>query len=796
MLRELRSFVIHTKPVRLFPFLILLFAFAPSNAGQNQELVATAHTIEEPLAPLALCWHKDTDPAVVDAFIRNLPLGIEFSLNPSSAQLSSRWSSTATNGTGLGQGDPTVLTWSIVPDGTNIDGFAGEPSSPSNLVARLGSIYGVSTADTNYLDEPWFHLFAETFDRWSELSGIDYVYEPADDGADFSSFSSANPGVLGVRGDVRIGGHPIDGNSGVLGYNFFPNNSEMVLDTDDTFFNNVSNSSRRLRNVVAHEAGHGLGFRHVESNNASFLMEPFINTSFDGPQLDEVLGVHRHYGDAEEPGDNATGALALGVINPGDSFFLGGDAGDTFVQPADTDFLSIDDDSDADWYSFTASANGPVTVTITPVGPTYNQGPQNGTQAPLDVQAQSDLSVDLIDTDQITVLATANAGALASPEVIFEEPLTAGTYYVRVSGLSSNKIQLYSIQVDIPALPNTPPTAVCQDVQSCDGDVTALEVDNGSSDPDLDPLGFVLEPTGPYAPGVTNVNLIVSDGTEADTCSAQITVNQAPVAACQDIMLPGVQDSSGCFAEVDAGQLDNGSFDPDGDNLNITLVPAGPYFAGENDILFIVADSCGAADTCAAKVIVECAVPVELAAFSVNRSESGAVLQWEVAEATDHAGFHVFQQQLGSTRDKVTNRLLTGSDQYMFVDASAPRGPVDYWLQEISRSGLATWHGPFRLSASPFITPSVVLAPARPNPFAAATLITYNLPEASPVRLEVFDAQGRLVRTLANGVQAAGEHVVRWNGDMEDGGRAAAGLYIVRLGAGNVSRIQKTVYAP
>ncbi|MCQ6458457.1 matrixin family metalloprotease, partial [Vibrio parahaemolyticus] len=89
-----------------------------------------------------------------------------------------------------------------------------------------------------------------------------------------------------VRGDVRIGGHTIDGSSGTLAYNFFPNTSDMVIDTADSFYSVTTDNSLRLRNVIMHEAGHGLGISHVESNNGSFLMEPFINLGFDGPQFD------------------------------------------------------------------------------------------------------------------------------------------------------------------------------------------------------------------------------------------------------------------------------------------------------------------------------------------------------------------------------------------------------------------------------------------------------------------------------------------------------------------------------
>jgi hypothetical protein len=216
-----------------------------------------------------------TSQAYVDTFIDNVAAAGGTGVGGFNT---ARWTTTATNGSGLTQGTVTTLTWSLVPDGTPIPALGGintESSAGSNLVSYLGGIYGVTTNDTNYTDEPWFVHFQSVFSRWSQLTGITYVYSAADDGAAFTN-TTANPGVLGVRGDVRIGGHYIDGNSNVLAYNFFPNHGDMVIDTGDNFFAdstiNNSNNSRRLRNTLAHEAGHGIGLNHVVSSNAAFLM--------------------------------------------------------------------------------------------------------------------------------------------------------------------------------------------------------------------------------------------------------------------------------------------------------------------------------------------------------------------------------------------------------------------------------------------------------------------------------------------------------------------------------------------
>ncbi|HRC85749.1 MAG TPA: matrixin family metalloprotease [Thermoanaerobaculia bacterium] len=342
-------------------------------------------------------------------------------------RFANRWSATATDGGGLLQGDPTTLTWSYIPDGTAIPGQIGEPSSASSLFAWLNGIYGNQNA--------WHQVFVQVFTRWSQLTGIRYVYQPTDDGA--AMFSS--PGVLGVRGDVRIGAHFIDGNSNVLAYNFFPNGGDMVLDANDSFFSNTGTSSLRLRNVAAHEHGHGLGFNHVCPVNATKLMEPFVTLTFDGPQHDDILAGQRGYGDTLDFDLNDTAGSATVL-------------GDPTVGSITVNDVSIDDNADVDYYRFTVTGATSVSATVTPIGFTYLEGPQNndgsctaGTN--FNSLVLNDLGVSLVDTNGTTVLTTANVNPAGTAETATFALPGAGNYYVRVFGGSSDNVQLYRLDL-------------------------------------------------------------------------------------------------------------------------------------------------------------------------------------------------------------------------------------------------------------------------------------------------------------------------------------------------------------
>ena len=85
---------------------------------------------------------------------------------------------------------------------------------------------------------------------------------------------------------------------------------------------------------------------------------------------------------------------------------------------------------------------------------------------------------------------------------------------------------------------------------------------------------------------------------------------------------------------------------------------------------------------------------------------------------------------------------------------------------------------------------------AHPNPFSRATMIRYDLPRPSEVRIDVFDVQGRHVATLLNGSRSAGRQLVKWNGVVESGERARAGVYLCRMSAGTFTAEQRMTLLP
>jgi hypothetical protein len=81
----------------------------------------------------------------------------------------------------------------------------------------------------------------------------------------------------------------------------------------------------------------------------------------------------------------------------------------------------------------------------------------------------------------------------------------------------------------------------------------------------------------------------------------------------------------------------------------------------------------------------------------------------------------------------------------------------------------------------------------RPNPAIAGATIELALPRSARAHVALFDAAGRLVRTLAAGRLDAGVQRLRWDGRDESGAVTPAGVYFVRAAAGDEVVVRRLV---
>ncbi|MDM7915929.1 MAG: FlgD immunoglobulin-like domain containing protein [Candidatus Eisenbacteria bacterium] len=79
------------------------------------------------------------------------------------------------------------------------------------------------------------------------------------------------------------------------------------------------------------------------------------------------------------------------------------------------------------------------------------------------------------------------------------------------------------------------------------------------------------------------------------------------------------------------------------------------------------------------------------------------------------------------------------------------------------------------------------------NPAPLGITLQCHIPEAGPTKLDVFDVQGRRVRTLLDGPMPRGVHSLPWDGRDDGGRQMASGVYLIRLQHDGATRILRFV---
>ncbi len=96
-------------------------------------------------------------------------------------------------------------------------------------------------------------------------------------------------------------------------------------------------------------------------------------------------------------------------------------------------------------------------------------------------------------------------------------------------------------------------------------------------------------------------------------------------------------------------------------------------------------------------------------------------------------------------------------------------------------------------TTSPVLPNRFALLQNYPNPFNPETIITYQLPMNSDVKIVIYDALGQKVRTIISGNQETGSYQAVWDGRDERGEKVGSGVYIYRLEAGSFSAAKKMI---
>ncbi len=139
------------------------------------------------------------------------------------------------------------------------------------------------------------------------------------------------------------------------------------------------------------------------------------------------------------------------------------------------------------------------------------------------------------------------------------------------------------------------------------------------------------------------------------------------------------------------------------------------------------------------------------------------------------------------TQTTVDLSAVTGEVRIRFRFGSDGNTELEGWY--IDDVEVISLENPFSGADELRLTPqTLALHQNRPNPFGsgdATTSISFDLPREGEVRLQVFDAGGRLVRTLVDRALPAGQHRVVWDGRDGAARPVGSGVYFYILAAGH-----------
>jgi len=178
------------------------------------------------------------------------------------------------------------------------------------------------------------------------------------------------------------------------------------------------------------------------------------------------------------------------------------------------------------------------------------------------------------------------------------------------------------------------------------------------------------------------------------------------------------------------------------------------------------------------------ATPVE-GSFVASLSSSGTVtVRWVIASLTDMEELRVYR---ATSPDgpfvRINEEPLAPSSSGEFEDETVwPETTFWYELRAVSAAGVEEAVGASKASVTTGGRLALRLHPLAPNPFRGSTAVVFDVPShAGPVRLGIYNAAGRLVKTLVEGGVERGRHSVPWDGTDNSGRATSTGVYFVRL---------------
>jgi hypothetical protein len=177
-------------------------------------------------------------------------------------------------------------------------------------------------------------------------------------------------------------------------------------------------------------------------------------------------------------------------------------------------------------------------------------------------------------------------------------------------------------------------------------------------------------------------------------------------------------------------------------------------------------------------------LPVELVSFTGTVEKNNIHLEWTTATEINNHGFEI-ERKSGQENFYIIafvngNGNTTTASNYTFTDENLKPGNYSYRLKQVDFDGSFEYSD--EINVSVLIPEVFVLFQNYPNPFNPSTTIKYSVPEQSYIKINLYDVIGNKVKTIDEGLKAAGLHQLELSA-----GNLTSGVYFVTLSsdAGN-----------
>jgi hypothetical protein len=211
-------------------------------------------------------------------------------------------------------------------------------------------------------------------------------------------------------------------------------------------------------------------------------------------------------------------------------------------------------------------------------------------------------------------------------------------------------------------------------------------------------------------------------------------------------------------------------------------------------------NSTGAVQWTATGIIICTASGDQIKSQLVSDGNSGAYITWEDHRNAGNSDIYAQRIASNATITWSANGLgicTFGNDQLNpMIVSNSNAGAIVVWQDYRSGNNFDIYMNGFNTSgiytaiknAGTMNPTEFSLLQNYPNPFNPVTIINYQLPMSSNVKLSIFDALGKEVNTLVNETQNSGNYNIEWNASAYP-----SGIYFYRLEAGSFISNKKMI---